>query len=87
MDKFFCFDGHCFNTFATMDEAKQDAQKALDYFSEDAGEGWDELVEQVCYGQITGGVVETERMPRREDDYGLDYGIDTVVNYGLRDAA
>lgn len=82
---YFCYDGHSFDTYPTLAEAKQNAEEALQYFADDAGDGWDELVEQVCYGMVTGEVFEAERRPRNSDDYGVDSGIDLIVDYQLRD--
>lgn len=64
--------------------AKQDAEQALDFFENGASEGWDELVEQVCYGQLVGAVIETARRPREAGDC-VDSAIDTIVEYELRD--
>jgi hypothetical protein len=58
--RYFCFDGQDYLTFDTAEEAKDAAEKALDYFRSEAdsdGE-WSEDVERVCWGRI----IETPQM-------------------------
>ena len=43
-----------------MDEARADAELAMESWADCAGDGWDELSTQVCYGRVTHAVrVET----------------------------
>ena len=66
------------------DEAKARADKALDMDRDEAAEGWSEEVTQICWGEVRGRVVETERRPVTPED-NLD--CDEVVDYALQDTA
>lgn len=41
-----------FETFKTKEEAIKYAQDAIDWFRDEACEGWDESVEHVCWGKV-----------------------------------
>ena len=48
----------------TAEEAKAAAVKAFDYYQDDAAEGWDEAVDDVCWGEVKGRVSITKRIER-----------------------
>ncbi len=51
--KYFCYcTDHGFETFNTEDEAKKSAQESIDVFRDYAKDGWDENVDQICWGEI-----------------------------------
>jgi hypothetical protein len=91
--------GNGFSLHATREEAKKAAEDALDAYRDDAPEGWSDDVEDVCYGQVLGRVVETYRKERpdgvaldedRRGSDGVDYsdmpsGCDVLLDYGLED--
>lgn len=66
----------------TAEEAKARAEKALDMDRDEAAEGWSEEVTQICWGEVRGRVVETERRPVTPED-NLD--CDEVVDYAMQD--
>lgn len=85
-DLWFAYDpSDSFSTFATEAEARACAEEWLEAYALDACEGWDEAVEQVCWGQIRGRIVETERRPVSDDD-SVNSAIDEYVSYALVDA-
>lgn len=66
----FSFDGEAFETHETEELAKRQAERAMEWWAEDAGEGWDELSTQVCYGKVTHAVV-IDRTPVTDDNRHL----------------
>jgi hypothetical protein len=91
----FAYDpGDGFEEYATEAEARAAAEKALEYYREDApSDGWSEEATGVCYGKITGWTVETMRKtkpPADElDEDGMDQDgtywgeWDEICDYGL----
>lgn len=66
--KFFGYDPETgFETFKTKEEAINYAQEAIDWYREGAGDGWDECVTSVCWGEIKGETVEVGLRPATED--------------------
>jgi hypothetical protein len=51
-DRYFSHDGETYTTHATEAEAQAEAQKAIDWWRDEADEGWDEAVTRVCWGEI-----------------------------------
>ena len=67
--KFFTFDpDNGFETYKTAEEAKAAAEEAIDYYSGDAGDGWPEEVDQVCWGEIKQHTQQTDLRHRDEED-------------------
>jgi len=64
---FFSFDGETFEIHATEEEARAEAKRAMEFWSDDAGDGWDELSTQVCYGRVTHAVKVT-RIPVTDEN-------------------
>ncbi|MAF36326.1 hypothetical protein CL622_04375 [archaeon] len=51
--KFFSYDPEDgLSTHDTAEEAKQEADNYIDHYRDHADEGWDEMVEQVCWGEV-----------------------------------
>ncbi len=70
-------DEHGFETHATEEEARKAAAESLDMYRDDAYEGWDEGVTNVCWGRIRQCVVELSRRPAEEGsptDVWIEYG-------------
>lgn len=56
MQKFFAYDDETgFDTYDTAAEAKAAAEQSLQGYRDDAGEGWDEIAGNVCWGEIKQG--------------------------------
>lgn len=82
-DMYFAYNPEGFDTFKTLDEARKSAQESVDWYRDNIDDGWDEGVEQVCYGVILGAVVETEnREPDEDEKEYMD--CDKIVDYGLK---
>lgn len=76
MTKWFSFDGESFETHNTEAEAKVEAERAMEWWADDAGDGWDELSTQVCYGRIT-HTVRVEKIPVTDDNrHMVPFGCD-----------
>ncbi len=75
-----------FDTFATVEEAAACAEKHLDWARDEAPDGWPEDTTGICYGQILGEVIESERRAVTDEDrsnLGIEAYIDELVNYEL----
>lgn len=74
---FFSYDPDTgFELHATAEEAKKNADEAIDYYRGYSSEGWDEQVDQVCWGQITQETVMVDKRPAPPDSefsYFCDY--------------
>ncbi len=93
--KYFCYDPECgFETFNNEAEAKACAEEYLNAAREEAGDGWAESVDQICYGKIIGSVVQTKYCdaPKTEEErinFEEKYGIcfnhdwDSYADYEL----
>ncbi len=68
----------------TAEEAKAKAEKNLDLCRDYADDGWDENVQDICWGEVRGRVTETERRPCTPEDC-MD--CDEIVDYALLDLA
>lgn len=94
MSKYFSFypEENEFETHDTLQQAKDSAEKSLEFESENAHEyGWSESVTDICYGEILGSPTECMRQNRKDftqeewDEMGYSNEWDTVVNYGISD--
>lgn len=74
----------CFRFHKTAEEAKAAAEESLQHARDYAPDGWGDSVEQICWGEVRGSVVETMRRPATPDD-GID--CDEIVDYALQDTA
>lgn len=85
--KYFGYCPHCgFETFETEREAKDYAEKSLEYFREEAQEGWSEDVGGVCWGKINQQAEQTMKLSHEECeklDINLSPNVDFLVDYGL----
>lgn len=85
--------GYCpdagFELFLTEKEAKQYAQDAVDWFRDEALEGWSEEVTNVCWGELKQETVITDRktIKEAEEELGLSLPayVSGYVDYGLKD--
>lgn len=83
--------GTGFDTHKTLEEARAAAEEELAVFRDEAADGWSEEVTSICYGTVTGQVVESERMPwgehleRQGQDVepGDTHPFDEYVDYKL----
>ncbi len=67
MSNYFSFDGETFETHCTEAVARGVAEGAMEFWLDQASEGWDPLSTQVCYGIITHGVT-VEEIPITENN-------------------
>lgn len=72
-----------FEHHATLDEARKTIENALDDDC-DGDTGWDDATPESCYGIALGGVVETSRRPREQQD-AVPAECDEIVSYGVAD--
>ncbi len=79
------YDGEGLLHFRTEKEAIDHAQQGLDYYREQAPDGWFEEVEGIFVAKVVREIVEIERREVEEGD--LCYGCDYFVDYELVDAA
>lgn len=84
MDRFFVYDPECgFETYATAKEAEEAAEGILEAYRDDAGDGWDECVTNLCWGEIREQAVQTDCNPAPEgsafDEY-WDFGLVSVTS-------
>jgi hypothetical protein len=85
--RFFSYDpGDRMRYHATAEEAKAEAQHAFDLYRDEAGEGWDESVDEVMWGEIKELVQMTSTRPYDpEKDSHIDSTLcDEVVEYDLK---
>lgn len=94
-ETWFSYDpGDGFETHDTESAARERAEKALDYYKDEApSDGWNEEVTQVCWGKVSQQVQETMRKRRppadQLDESGCDkdgtpWGEwDEIVDYAL----
>jgi len=81
--KFFMFDpDNGFETYQFAEQAQRAAEEAIDYYRGDAGDGWPEEVEQVCWGEIKQETIQVGLRPREEDDPG---SCEMICDYQLTD--
>lgn len=65
MKDFYSYDeNEGFRRHATLDEAEAAAKSALEFYKDNAADGWPEETTEVCYGAVLGVVVETARKGR-----------------------
>ncbi len=93
MKNFFCWDGDTFETFETQDEAEGAAEASLEHHRDMSIDGWDEdAVSSICWGTLSGRVVETKRLTLEEARMVEDhmavycierYGHDVYLDYAL----
>ena len=87
MKRFFSYDPNDRIRFhATAEEAKAEAEYALELYREEAGDGWDENVDEIMWGEIKELVQETSRRPYdpKKDGHIDSTLCDEVVEYDLK---
>lgn len=81
MDKFFCYCPDAgFDTFETEKEAKESAETSIDWYRDNAEEGWNEEVNQVCWGEIKQQASICNEMPASKDNRYCE----TTCDYQLK---
>ncbi|WP_158686374.1 hypothetical protein [Cronobacter sakazakii] len=81
--RFFMFDPeNGFETYKTAEEAKAAAEEAIDYYRGDAGDGWHDEVEQVCWGEIKQETQQFDLRPLNAEDESC---CDMICDYALKD--
>jgi hypothetical protein len=79
MKRYFAYDPDAgFETFKTEQEAIDFANTIIDDYRDNAGDGWDEIVGQVCWGEIKQVAMMTNQQPAppgRDFDYSCDYAL------------
>lgn len=64
MKRYFAYDPDMgFETFATEQEAINFANEVIDDYRDAADEGWDDLVEQVCWGEVKQVAIMDSKKP------------------------
>lgn len=80
-DRYFAYDPETgFETFSTEHLAITFANEIIDCYRDESSEGWDELVTQVCWGEIKQMATMFDKQAAPEDS-GFDY----ICNYALTD--
>lgn len=86
---YFCYDPDTgFETYNTPEGAKQAAEEAIDYYRDNADEGWNEEVCGVCWGKINQRTVETLSLSIKEAEnqgISLPEECSGFSDYGLID--
>lgn len=81
--RYFMFDPNDgFETYQFAEQAESAAQEAIDWYRGEACDGWDEQVDQVCWGEIKQNTVQVGLRPRTEEDNG---DCDMICDYQLSD--
>lgn len=75
-----------FEEHVTAADARAAAEESLSYFRDDAADGWNDGVRNICWGVILGGVEETESRPSTPDD-PCHPDCHEFVDYALTDYA
>ena len=94
--RFFYYDpdGNGFTLCDTLEEAKSAVVKILDSCRADAPDGWADDMENICYGEIKGGIVETLRVTKEDYNeaggeetmgYFFPEGFDELIDYSVED--
>lgn len=93
-NRFFSFDGECYDTHPTAEEARAVAQRALESYADSASDGWDDAVERVLWGEVRQHVVEVSRVTLAQAEADGDEAVadrmrgegwDSIVEYDLVD--
>lgn len=65
----FAFTYDSFETFDTEQEAKREAEKALEFFRDEVSDaGWDEGSEQICWGKVSQKATVVSDRERDDED-------------------
>lgn len=83
--------GYCpnlgFETFESEDKAKEYAQSSIDHFRDEAGDGWSEYVDVVCWGEVKEQAAITEDLTTEQAKAKGIYipaGFDGFREYALK---
>lgn len=87
--KYFCYDPDTgFDTYETPEQAKEAAEVAIDYYRDNADEGWNEEVCGVCWGEIkqhTVCIMELDVEQAKKEGYTVPKGYSGISDYDLVD--
>ncbi|MDA8487454.1 hypothetical protein [Kluyvera sp. Awk 3] len=72
-----------FTNHDTAERAQTEAQNAIEYFRESAGDGWSDEVDSVCWGVIMQQAEQTDVRPRTEEDK-CESHIEEICDYMLQ---
>lgn len=75
-----------FEFHETAELAQAEADAAIDYYRDYADEGWSEDVSQVCWGELKQLAAKLYERPVEDTDI-VAQGVDSIVDYGLKDIA
>lgn len=79
----FSFDGESFQTHNTEEEAKASAEDAMQLWADRAGDGWDDVSDQVCYGKVTHAVRVEHIEVTEENQHLVPAGCDAMEDHHL----
>ena len=81
--RFFAYDPETgFEIFQTAAQAQEHAEDCINEYRGEAGDGWDEQVGQVCWGEIKAETVQVGLRPATEDDAT---SCEMYCDYALKD--
>lgn len=81
--KFFAYDPETgFETFETAEQAKKHAEECIDWYRGESIDGWDEQIDQVCWGEIKAKATQVGLRKSTEDD---ETCCDMYCDYELKD--
>lgn len=88
MMKYFSYDpnGNGFLFHSSSDEAKKATENAFKEEKELASEGWNEGIEEICWGEIKQRVVECERRKATDEEFEIS-GFDEFVDCHIVDSS
>ena len=69
----------------TAEEAKAEAEAALDEERDAAADGWSEDVVHIMWGRVHGRCEQTLLRERTDEDYGVGSEIQEIANYEIVD--
>lgn len=87
MDKYYAYSPETgFETFPTVEAAKEYANDSIESYRECAEEGWDEAVRQVSWGEIRQEATLTTEMTAEEaEEQGIGCACDMYWDFSLED--
>jgi hypothetical protein len=89
--RFFAYDPETgFETFETAEKAIAHAEDCIQCYRDEAPDGWNEQVDQVCWGEIRAETVEVGRREASEDEanrfeYWCDYALKDVTDEPMQE--
>ena len=79
----FSFDGETFETHKTEEAARENAEQAMSFWSDEAADGWSDESRHVVYGKVT-HAVRVEKVEVDESNrYLIPQGCDGIESHHL----